>query len=58
MPDGPGRALPAVAAARLPCVPGRLGYARLGVRLDALDAAGKADPQEASHDRSRYAPAR
>jgi hypothetical protein len=45
MRDGPGRAMSAAAAARLPCVPGRLGYSRLGVRLDALVAAGKGDPR-------------
>ena len=51
MPDGPGRAMSAAAAARLPCVPGRLGYSGLGVRLDALVAVGIGDPsREASDD--------
>src|SRR5690348_2501344 len=45
MPDGPGRAIPAAAAARLPSVPGRRGYSRLGVRPGALAGAAKATPR-------------
>jgi hypothetical protein len=58
MPHGTGKAIPAAAAARLPYVPGRLGYSRVGVSLGALAGAGKGDPQEVSHDRSRCTPAR
>ena len=45
MPDETGKAIPAAAAARLPYVPGRLGYSRVGVSLGALAGAGKGDPQ-------------
>jgi hypothetical protein len=56
MAEGAGKAVSAAAAVRLLCVPGRPGYARVRAGLDAR--AGTGDPQEVSHDRSRYAPAR